>query len=114
MSAKIGELEDLPLIGCTEHNHFLTKHVCHFYLITRSHFISKRYNEINDAQRKKTRRNRKNAKLCYIIVSFQCLYIDFLYDSNTGADIISCFNLLFHTVISSFNFSFRTVISLYF
>ena len=54
---------EIPKVGCSEHSHKFTKSIISFYLITRSHFITKRYNLINDACRKKSKKCRKDAKL---------------------------------------------------
>ena len=53
----------IPLVGRSDHCRDFTKSVITFYLITRSHFIAKPYNAINDACRKKTKKCRKNSKL---------------------------------------------------
>ena len=54
---------EIPKVGCSEHRNEFTKSITSFYLITRSHFIAKRYNTAHDSRKKKSRKCRKDAKL---------------------------------------------------
>ncbi|XP_043471062.1 uncharacterized protein LOC122504190 [Leptopilina heterotoma] len=53
----------LPLIGCENHTVEFTKSIVSFYLITRAHFIAKRYNVINNSTKEKSKKCHKDAKL---------------------------------------------------
>ena len=48
----------IPLDGCSEHRQEFPKSVVSFYLITRSHFVAKRYNTIHDHSSKKSKKCR--------------------------------------------------------
>lgn len=54
---------DVIKVGCCEHQIDFTKSIVSFYLIMRSHFIVKQYNEMYDENKQKSKKCRKNAKL---------------------------------------------------
>lgn len=60
---RVGEMEYLTLVGCPNHEKELTKNIVTFYLIMRANFIAKSVNKNYDAQKIKTKMNRKKAKL---------------------------------------------------
>ena len=45
--------KQFPQIGCTEHQLTFTRCITSFYLITRAHFIAKRFNKINNMIKQK-------------------------------------------------------------
>ena len=58
--------KQFPQIGCTEHQLTFTRCITSFYLITRAHFIAKRFNKINNMikqKNQKAKKCRKDAKL---------------------------------------------------
>lgn len=57
------ETVSIPKVGCKEHKHSLTSAIVNFYLIIRMYFACKRYTEINNAKKEKTKLFRKQAKL---------------------------------------------------
>lgn len=54
---------EISKVGCPLHQPDFTISIISFYLIMRSHFITKRYNAIHDGNKLKSKSCRKNAKL---------------------------------------------------
>lgn len=54
---------EIPMIGCETHAHELTKAVMKFFIIFRMHFLTRRWNEAVDEQKKKQKAYRKQAHL---------------------------------------------------
>lgn len=60
---EIKTIKKLHFIGCAEHTKYLTKKIAQYYIITRGHFIAKKYNTRIEERRKKTQMHRKMAKI---------------------------------------------------